>query len=374
MGVATSARYTTCRVSKDTRSDNLMGLLFALLLLPVVSAHPQCLNFFPPFVPQQALSYCHSHSSLGCCSAADDQQVADDVTQWLVGITLSDDAAKTCSSHVKELVCSQCSQWSQHLYDRMELNVSRSSILHRFPAMCPLFCQQLFTNCSLYLHQLLQHDFPQNITDFCDNIQRASDESYCYPFTYDASRQSISADVNESCVCLKPVVSDLRNPLAAVYPGDGTNRLFIVEQIGVIRIIKDQQLLMQPFLDITRNVVSLFYRADERGLLGMAFHPQYKTNGRFFVYYSIYFASERGFFGRHISRVSEFCVSKNDTNVADKMSERVVMQIEQPRFNHNGGQLLFGDDGFLYIFLGDGGAAGDPFGSIGNGQNRLVTQ
>jgi glucose/arabinose dehydrogenase len=157
-----------------------------------------------------------------------------------------------------------------------------------------------------------------------------------------------------------------------VSPGDGTRRLFIVEQIGVIHIFKNHELLPRPFLDLTSIVVDLGNtRADERGMLGMAFHPLYKTNGRFFVYYMTWVRTRQKDYSL-LSRISEFTVSGLNANVANHSSERVVMEIEQPRHNHNGGQLLFGDDGFLYIFLGDGGAAGDPFGLIGNGQNRLT--
>ena len=155
-------------------------------------------------------------------------------------------------------------------------------------------------------------------------------------------------------------------------PGDGTKRLFIIEQIGVIRILQNNLLLPRPFLDISNDVIKLYTRADERGLLGMAFHPSYRTNGRFFVYYStwVYISEIKRL--SHVGRVSEFRVSVGDRDVADRLSERVVMEVEQPRNNHNGGQLLFGDDGLLYVFLGDGGGAGDPFWKIGNGQNRWI--
>jgi glucose/arabinose dehydrogenase len=102
----------------------------------------------------------------------------------------------------------------------------------------------------------------------------------------------------------------------------------------------------------------------EKGLLGMAFHPKYKTNGRVFVYYSA--PGTKG--ENHKSILSEYKVS-SDPNVADAASETILMQISQPESNHNGGQLSFGPDGYLYIGLGDGGGAGDQHGAKGNGQN-----
>lgn len=335
--------------------------LFALLLS--VSSHPQCVDFLPPFTPQQPLSYCQMHSTLGCCTADDD-----DMMSQHAGQRVSDFDLNTCTARVKDLICSQCSEWSQHLYDRADLrqfNVSSSSLLHSFPAMCPSYCHDLFTTCSHLLHQLVG-DFPDDVRKYCDVWQSARDSSYCYPFTGDASQTVAVLQPNATCkrVCLRPVASDLRNPLAAVAPGDGTKRLFIIEQIGVIHILQNNQLLPRPFLDISKNIMKLQRKADERGLLGMAFHPNFRLNGRFFVYYSTLVDVS------HVIRVSEFLVSFADKNVAEPFSERVVLEVEQPRNNHNGGQLLFGDDGFLYIFLGDGGGSGDPFGEIGNGQNR----
>jgi glucose/arabinose dehydrogenase len=99
--------------------------------------------------------------------------------------------------------------------------------------------------------------------------------------------------------------------------------------------------------------------------LGIAFHPQYKSNGRFFIYYSAP-SSNRNF--DHKSILASFKVSA-DADVADRGSQKVIMEIDQPESNHNGGQLAFGPDGFLYIGLGDGGGGGDEHGTIGNGQN-----
>src|SRR5690606_4999 len=105
-------------------------------------------------------------------------------------------------------------------------------------------------------------------------------------------------------------------------------------------------------------------RNGEMGLLGLAFHPAYADNGRFYVYYS----TLRGG-SAHISRISEYRVSGANPDVADPASARVLLELEQPQDNHNGGHLEFGRDGYLYIGLGDGGGGGDQHGSIGNGQN-----
>ncbi len=136
----------------------------------------------------------------------------------------------------------------------------------------------------------------------------------------------------------------------------GDDRLFVLEQIGRIRIIENGQLLPQPFLDITDRVGSV---SSEQGLLGLAFHPHYATagatgEGTFYVNYTDYSGDT------HISR---FSVSADDPYAADKSSEVIYLTVDQPYPNHNGGILAFGPDGYLYAGLGDGGSAGDPLNS-----------
>jgi glucose/arabinose dehydrogenase len=155
------------------------------------------------------------------------------------------------------------------------------------------------------------------------------------------------------------VADGLTAPVTLVAPPDGSGRLFVVDQVGLIRVIDaDGTLRPEPFLDIRSRIVPLMPSFDERGLLGLAFHPSYSTNGRFFVYYSapLRAGAPAGF--DHTSHIAEFLVSA-DPDRADPASERILLQVDEPQFNHNGGTLLFGPDGFLYISLGDGGGADD---------------
>ncbi|HEX3159803.1 MAG TPA: PQQ-dependent sugar dehydrogenase [Gemmatimonadaceae bacterium] len=152
----------------------------------------------------------------------------------------------------------------------------------------------------------------------------------------------------------RPVVTGLAQPVyVAAPPGDG--RLFVVEQAGRVRVVKDGALLAAPFLDITPLVGS----GGERGLLSIAFHPDYAANGWFFVNYTD--------LAGH-THVVRYRVSA-DPDVADAASASPVLFVEQPFANHNGGLVVFGPDGMLYVGMGDGGSGGDPF---GNGQ-RLDT-
>ena len=164
---------------------------------------------------------------------------------------------------------------------------------------------------------------------------------------------------------LQLIAKGLVSPLGMTVANDGSNRLFILEQAGKIKIIKNGILLEKPFLDISKKLDHLNIAYSEKGLLGMAFHPQYKTNGKFFIYYSAPNADQNY---DHLSIIAEYKVSAN-ADVADEKSEHIIMTVNEPESNHNGGCLMFGPDGKLYIGLGDGGGAGDEHGKIGNGQN-----
>lgn len=164
---------------------------------------------------------------------------------------------------------------------------------------------------------------------------------------------------------LKLVASDLEAPVGMAVANDGTNRLFVIEQKGAIRIIKNGALTSSPFRDITSIVDHGSNTYSEKGLLGLAFHPQYKSNGRFYVYYSSATTVKDM---DHKSVIAEYTVSPSNADVAVNKG-RVILEIQQPESNHNGGCLQFGKDGYLYIGVGDGGGAGDKHGPIGNGQN-----
>ena len=154
-------------------------------------------------------------------------------------------------------------------------------------------------------------------------------------------------------VRLAEVASGLSSPVhLAVPPGDA--RLFVVEQPGRIRIIQNGVLLPTPFLDIVAKVGS----GGERGLLSVAFHPGYASNGHFYVNYTDPSGD---------TRIERYRVSAGDPNRADPASAKLILTVEQPYANHNGGLVLFGPDGMLYIGMGDGGSAGDP---LGHGQNK----
>ena len=143
-------------------------------------------------------------------------------------------------------------------------------------------------------------------------------------------------------------------PIVLTHAGDGSNRVFVATQRGVLHVFENDQAATatQVFLDM-QSKVSYNDKQNEEGLLGLAFHPNYKKNGQFFVYYSTTKSP-------HTSVISRFRVSQDDPNRADAAYEEVLLRIEQPYWNHNGGTIAFGPDGYLYVALGDGGAGNDP--------------
>ena len=157
---------------------------------------------------------------------------------------------------------------------------------------------------------------------------------------------------NTDAYTWQPVVTGLQRPVDL--QADGSGRLFVIEKTGRIRIIQNGQLVETPFLDITDRVNA---SSNEMGLLGLAFHPSYSENGFFYVNYT-------GSGGNTF--ISRFQASGDN---ADPGSEKILLTVDQPFPNHNGGVLAFGPEGFLYAGLGDGGSQGDPY---GNAQNTGV--
>jgi glucose/arabinose dehydrogenase len=183
----------------------------------------------------------------------------------------------------------------------------------------------------------------------CENISRRVTTSG------GVSKHGRRAQFDASSVDLRltRVARGLSSPLQITHAADGSKRLFVAEQDGLVRIIRKGALRSTPFLDIT----SLTEASGEQGLLGLAFHPNYSTTGRLFVNYTDLNGD---------TVVAEYRRAKQNPGRADPKSARVLLTIDQPFPNHNGGDIKFGPDGYLYIATGDGGSAGDP---MDNGQS-----
>jgi glucose/arabinose dehydrogenase len=174
---------------------------------------------------------------------------------------------------------------------------------------------------------------------------------------------------------LKLVAEGFTSPVALVQVPDGSKNLLVVDQIGTVRLVQpDGTVRPRAFLDVRNRLCKLNEGFDERGLLGLALHPKFNENGRVFVNYSAPLRPNAPKGWDHTSRISEYKVLEGDRLRVDPASERILLEFDQSYFNHNGGGLLFGPDGYLYIASGDGGNANDVGrrGPLGNGQDMTT--
>lgn len=163
------------------------------------------------------------------------------------------------------------------------------------------------------------------------------------------------------------------SPIALVPIPDGEGNLLIADQVGIVSLVSKSGVLKgQPFMTLSDRMTRLNQGFDERGLLGLALHPNFSENGKVYVYYSAPLRASAPDDWDHTSRIAEFTVREDDKQRVDPNSERVILEFDQPYFNHDGGCLAFGPDGFLYIATGDGGNAngvGRGHSPIGNSQD-----
>lgn len=224
-----------------------------------------------------------------------------------------------CRPYLHNISCLFCNPYAAHLFD-----VEGNTEGRIFPWLCQDYCVDAYRYCHLVLLRMfkLNHaDFgisksPANLSvleeharTFCGQvIPKAS--PYCYPQVLDGPQiPDFNSSGSLNCICANAVASGLRNPVVAIHSGDKSGRLFIVEQLGVIKVLTSENtLLAQPFLDLTSKVLSSSRVGDERGMLGLAFHPNYVSNSKLYVYYSTRINSA------HWSRVSEFIVSAGKGN------------------------------------------------------------
>ncbi|XP_072318535.1 HHIP-like protein 1 [Eucyclogobius newberryi] len=354
-------------------------LLVQLLLLQQTwrgDCHPQCLDFKPPFEPRQPLAFCKEYSKFGCCDLEKDEEIS--VKFHDVMASFDPAGIATCGKYIRSILCQECSPYAAHLFDAEDANTP----VRLLPGLCKNYCLDYWHQCRYTLSLLLeapgnaQHIYnmtsalEENSKLFCDFLE-LKDPQYCYPNVL--SNEELNANLGsvredpKGCLelCLEEVANGLRNPVAMVHAADGSHRFFVAEQLGYVWVyLPNGSRVDRPFLNLTRAVLTSPWAGDERGFLCIALHPRLSTVRKAYVYYSVSVKKQEKI------RISEFTLSAHDDNQLDHSSERTILEVVEPASNHNGGQLLFGHDGYLYIFIGDGGRAGDPFGKFGNSQNK----
>ncbi|ELV10026.1 HHIP-like protein 2 [Tupaia chinensis] len=344
--------------------------LLSVLKVGLLQGHPQCLDYGPPFQPPLHLEFCSDYESFGCCDQHKDERIA--ARYWDIMDYFDLKGHELCGGYIKDILCQECSPYAAHLYDAE----NPQTPLRNLPGLCSDYCYAFHSNCHSAISLLtndrgLQESQGKDGSRFC-HLLNLPDKDYCFPnvLRNDHLNRNLGvvAEDHQGCLqlCLTEVANGLRNPVSMVHAGDGTHRFFVAEQLGVVWVyLPDGSRLEQPFLDLKSIVLTTPWIGDERGFLGLAFHPKFRHNRKFYIYYSCLGKKKV-----EKIRISEMKVSRADPNKADPKSERVILEIEEPASNHNGGQLLFGLDGYLYIFTGDGGQGGDPFGKFGNAQNK----
>ena len=330
-------------------------------------AHPQCLDSLPPYRRHNCMCRDYDIAGYSCCKLTTEARICKSVERF--GSTRSEDEpSQECKELLFKVLCTECSPWAQHIYEGTPRINGKA-----FPSLCLEFCVKFYQQCfkSIFKYYGIPlagyNGSIANAIRFCEMYQ-ATNDYYCYPKIINGPSfppDRATPQPQGKCLCGSVVASGLRNPIAAIPPGDGSGRLFIAEQVGVIRVLTSRnKLLPKPFLDIRTNVFSSPRPGDERGLLGFAFDPKYAMNGRLYVQYSSLVN------GSQVNFVSEFKVSSKSPNVVNPNTERTILTIYQPKGNHNGGQLFF-KDGYLFIVLGDGGGPGDRYENAQNTSTLL---
>lgn len=312
------------------------GVSFLIMFLSdlrVGEGQPLCLDFRPPFTPVGGLHFCTDYSDFGCCSRADDDRIRDRYNRSLSIVTNAN-----CAARLKTLLCLECSPLAVHLYDAETTTVKRP-----FPVLCDSYCRDVHRSCASIVPLITNSTevlgaLRKGESRFCSAI-KTSNTSFCYPDVLNSPEfnpnQTLSRSTTEGCLCLRKFAGNLRNPLILLSADDGSGRIFVGEQLGLVHIYhKNGTRNNESFLDISDVVLTSDAPAEERGFLGMAFHPQFRTNQKFYVYYSIRTSKEH-----FRNRVSEFTTSADNRDTINRTSERVLLELDKPFDNHNGGQV-----------------------------------
>ena len=332
-----------------------------LSYLNLVHAQPMCRDLKAPF-PYAEASYCPEYSGFGCCSKRDERRAGKAAAVAQLKLE-TDEEREICSDYSRNVSCLTCSPLAGRIFD------SSNASNDRIP-LCHGYCVETYINCRFSLlrmfklypwRQGLVSKFPKSDEElerdavtFCERY--ASDSPYCYPEVVAKEREFTAPPEQTDCVCVTPVVTGLRGPLAVVDPADKSGRLFILDGQGpgLVKIFnrRTNHIMENPFL----NISSLLMRVAgiQTGVTNMVLHPDFQNNGRLYVFHiqALNATDDMGLFSVNIS---EFQVDEDNPNHADYESQRLIFSYlfekHVPGFHLHGGGLFF-KDGYLYIAIG----------------------
>lgn len=350
-----------------------MLLLFFVLFADLVFTHPLCSDTSTA-VPQPGLSFCTIYSQDSCCNVERDLAIQTMVTN--LGI----EETNPCFTYVKNSTCTECDPWAAHL--RGERETART-----VPYLCNEYCEEFYDACADVDLQVAAPFNTAKISstwtkqEFCETFG-GDLGGYCFRgVPYDPGPVGEFDSTLGICVDLVIQSSGLSTSgyITMAHPPYPDNRIVISSRVGVLHIFQVEEEGPFTFLGVFMDIQSKVSTYGEGGVLGLAFHPDYADNGKFYVSYTcapsqsdsckwpcqgnsdcLYGGTCSGGFCNDVdlmSIIEEYTVSSNP-NVADLSSARKILNVPQPGGNHNAGQILFGKDGYLYIFFGDGGGWG----------------
>lgn len=320
-----------------------------LLVLICYTDGQQCLDLLPPFVPTSPLQFCHKTSGYGCCTSEDDSELRNKFFQIRNRVPRDQRPIRyNCLADMKGLLCARCSPDSADIFDGAIDQYAKSSIARVFPGLCTDYCVEFYIRCAdLVEHYLAVMGEPSNSSEvdklnslasgtempaFCEAVSLPAEQSEsCYPGV-NTTIEPLHAD----CVCLLPHDAIFQTPVALTNADDGSNRLFVVQQIGVVSIMHtDGTLYTQNFfLDIRDIFLENGDEFSQLGLLGLTFHPKFTDTRKLYVIYAANSSSSAMYV-----TVEEFRVSDVDPNIVDRSTSRVILRFRIETTKHAGGPV-----------------------------------
>lgn len=331
-------------------------VLFQVLLFSHnAEAHPLCMNGHPPFKAEGGLSMCPEYADFGCCSAVDHGILISQYEQ--IQNIVPEDLWTSCGTFVRDVLCQTCSPYSAHLFDVKVVDTEQNFVDSVLPVLCWSYCSQFYNTCGEIINvyvdilqlnnpklapdaEILKKAYSEGISKFCEAVSLV-DSPYCFPNVLDISDQNdelVQASI-DGCMCVEKVGDkELIDPIILEHAKDGSNRMFVVEEMGLIYILyPDGTFLEEPFLDISDKVSGTKgWYGKEPAVFGMAFHPNFKKNGLFYLYLTKE-VEDTGV--GHTNAIVEFKVLKSDGNKTDPEYSRQILEFYQHYTYHHGGQV-----------------------------------